>query len=94
MSAITSADIDKRSDILQQNKTLPDALLPILHTIQDDLGFVPDHAVPLITTALNHSREEIHRIISFNHHFLTKKTGNIKFKFAVLNSASLSTQER
>ncbi|NQY64420.1 MAG: formate dehydrogenase subunit gamma [Alteromonadaceae bacterium] len=75
MSAITSADIDKISDILQQNKKLPGALLPILHAIQDALGFVPDDAVPLIATALNQSRAEIHGVISFYHHFLTKKTG-------------------
>ena len=75
MSAITSADIDKINDILQKNKTLPGAMLPILHAIQDELGFVPDESVPMIASALNQSRAEVHGVISFYHHFLTKKPG-------------------
>ena len=75
MSAITTADIEKISDILQKNKTLPGALLPILHAIQDQLGFIPKEAVPIIASALGQSRAEIHGVISFYHHFLTKKPG-------------------
>ena len=78
MSAITSADIDKINDILQKNKTLPGAMLPILHAIQDELGFVPDESVPMIASALNQSRAEVHGVISFYHHFLTKKPEKLK----------------
>ncbi len=44
-------------------------LLPILHGIQDAIGFVPAAAVPLIAEALNLSRAEVHGVISFYHHF-------------------------
>jgi formate dehydrogenase subunit gamma len=47
----------------------PGALLPILHDIQDALGYVPDATVPLIAKALNLSRAEVHGVISFYHHF-------------------------
>jgi len=47
----------------------PGALLPILHDIQDALGYVPDAAVPLIAKALNLSRAEVHGVITFYHHF-------------------------
>jgi formate dehydrogenase subunit gamma len=45
------------------------ALLPILHTVQEELGHVPDAAVPLIARALNLSRADVHGVISFYHDF-------------------------
>ena len=53
----------------------PGALLPILHAIQDAIGWVPPQAVPLIATALNQSRAEIHGVISFYHHFRSTPPG-------------------
>ncbi len=47
----------------------PGALLPILHDIQDTLGYVPEEAVPLIARALNLSRAEVHGVITYYHHF-------------------------
>lgn len=47
----------------------PGALLPILHGIQDALGYVPPDSVPLIAEGLNLSRAEVHGVISFYHYF-------------------------
>lgn len=47
----------------------PGALLPMLHQIQDSLGYVPASAVPAIAEALNLSRAEVHGVISFYHDF-------------------------
>ncbi len=47
----------------------PGALLPILHDIQDALGYVPQEAVPLIARELNLSRAEVHGVISYYHDF-------------------------
>jgi formate dehydrogenase subunit gamma len=47
----------------------PGALLPILHGIQDALGYVPSESVPAIAKALNLSRAEVHGVISFYHYF-------------------------
>jgi formate dehydrogenase subunit gamma len=44
-------------------------LLPILHAIQDALGYVPAAAVPTIAEGLNLSRAEVHGVISFYHYF-------------------------
>ena len=41
----------------------------ILRRIQDELGWVPRDAVPLIAAALNLSRAEIHGVVSFYHDF-------------------------
>jgi NADH:ubiquinone oxidoreductase subunit E len=51
--------------VLGAGRHRPDALLPILHDIQDVLGYVPDAAVPLIARALNLSRADVHGVISF-----------------------------
>ncbi len=45
------------------------ALLPILHDIQHELGYVPEDAVPLIAKQLNLSRAEVHGVITYYHHF-------------------------
>jgi formate dehydrogenase subunit gamma len=50
-------------------KDKPGALLPILHAIQDALGYVPADSVPAIAKALNLSRAEVHGVISFYHYF-------------------------
>jgi formate dehydrogenase subunit gamma len=50
-------------------KNKPGALLPILHGIQDQFGYVPAGAVPTIAEALSLSRAEVHGVISFYHYF-------------------------
>lgn len=55
--------------IVAQLKDKPGALLPVLHAIQDALGFVPAGAVPIIADGLNLSRAEVHGVISFYHYF-------------------------
>jgi len=61
--------------IVDQLKDLPGALLPILHAIQSEAGYIPDDSVPIIATALNLSRAEVHGVISFYHDFKTVPTG-------------------
>jgi formate dehydrogenase subunit gamma len=56
-------------------KDKPGALLPILHAIQDALGYVPAESVPAIAKALNLSRAEVHGVISFYHYFRDTKPG-------------------
>lgn len=51
------------------------ALLPILHAIQDQLGYVPEAAVPIVAEVLNLSRAEVHGVITFYHFFRTTPPG-------------------
>ena len=53
----------------------PGALLPILHAIQDEIGYVPDAAVPIVAETLNLSRAEVHGVVTFYHFFRTKPAG-------------------
>ena len=54
---------------------LPGALLPILHAVQDALGYVPPAAVPVVARGLNLSRAEVHGVVSFYHHFRSQAPG-------------------
>ncbi|MGJ0483380.1 MAG: formate dehydrogenase subunit gamma [Methylomicrobium sp.] len=56
-------------DIIANLKDIPGALLPILHAIQDKLGYIPADTVPDIAKSLNLSRAEVHGVISFYHYF-------------------------
>jgi formate dehydrogenase subunit gamma len=56
-------------DIARRLKDRAGALLPVLHAIQDALGYVPAEAVPLVAEELNLSRAEVHGVISFYHYF-------------------------
>ena len=56
-------------EITNALKDKPGALLPILHGVQDALGYIPAETIPDIATALNLSRAEVHGVISFYHYF-------------------------
>ena len=71
-SSNTQATVQKITTAL---KDKPGALLPILHAIQDALGFVPAESVPAIAKALNISRAEVHGVISFYHYFRDTQPG-------------------
>jgi formate dehydrogenase subunit gamma len=55
--------------LIAANKHLPGALLPILHAIQDAVGYLPAPAVSDIAQQLNLSRAEVHGVITFYHFF-------------------------
>jgi len=56
-------------------KEQPGALLPILHAVQEAIGFVPADAVSLIAQQLNLSRAEVHGVVTFYHYFRTRRGG-------------------
>lgn len=58
--------------VLDSYRDTEGALLPILHEVQDRLGYVPAEAVAEIAPALNLSRAEVHGVISYYHHFRTE----------------------
>jgi formate dehydrogenase subunit gamma len=69
MAVLNSDIVATVDDAIARLKQVPGALLPILHAVQDALGFVPPSAVPSIADALKLSRAEVHGVISFYHYF-------------------------
>jgi formate dehydrogenase subunit gamma len=56
-------------EVLARHAGEPGALLPILHDLQDALGYVPKSLVIDIAAALNLSRAEVHGVVTYYHHF-------------------------
>ncbi len=74
-SSLTVAQHDAVLAACARLKTLPGALMPILHAVQDALGFVPKDAVPLIAKELNLSIAEVHGVVTFYHYFRQERGG-------------------
>jgi formate dehydrogenase subunit gamma len=67
--------IDRVTGITKKLMHKPGALLPVLHAIQDELGYVPADVVPTVAKTLNLSRAEVHGVISFYHLFRSEPPG-------------------
>ena len=60
---------------IAKHKTMLGALLPLLHAIQDDIGWIPEDAYLPISKALALSVAEVHGVVTFYHHFHTHPVG-------------------
>ncbi|WP_297834545.1 formate dehydrogenase subunit gamma [uncultured Roseibium sp.] len=63
------------SAVMEDFITLEGPLLPMLHGLQAEFGYVPQAAVELIAEALNLSKAEVHGVISFYHDFRKAPAG-------------------
>lgn len=52
-----------------------DQLLPLLHAVQHEIGYVDDATVPAIAAALNLSRADVHGVLTFYPDFRRKPAG-------------------
>jgi formate dehydrogenase subunit gamma len=75
MNTLDSGVDDTIAGIVATLKHKPGALLPVLHAIQDRVGYVPPAAVPIIAERLNLSRAEVHGVITFYHYFRATPPG-------------------
>ena len=62
-------DTARALERIQELQHLPGALLPVLHALQEEFGYIDEAAVPLIAETLNISQAEVHGVISFYHDF-------------------------
>ena len=62
-------------EILTAHKGLEGALLPILHAVQAEFGYVPQEVLPTIAKNLNISRAEVHGVVSFYHDYRETPAG-------------------
>jgi formate dehydrogenase subunit gamma len=69
MSIPAPFDMTTVESIIAQRKNMPGALLPILHEIQEKVGYIPPEVVSPIDDGLNISRAEVHGVITYYHFF-------------------------
>jgi formate dehydrogenase subunit gamma len=60
---------ERATEIILDHVRCEGAALPIFHALQAAFGFIPQAAVPLVATALNLSRAEVHGVVTFYHDF-------------------------
>jgi formate dehydrogenase subunit gamma len=75
MSDFDAQSVAAVDRIVAGHAAQPGALLPILHGIQKELGYIPAEAVGRIAEGLNLSRAEVHGVISFYHYFRQHRPG-------------------
>lgn len=74
--AATEFDNDSTLDsILAEHAGMDGPLLPILHAVQDRVGYISPAYVAGIAKALNLSRAEVHGVVSFYHYFRQHEPG-------------------
>lgn len=71
-TATLSARID---EILAAHSHREGPLLPILHDVQAEFGYIPQDCLPQIAKALNISRAEVHGVVTFYHDFREAPAG-------------------
>lgn len=62
-------DGDIAARIISEWKSREGALLPILHALQEEFGYIHPAATALVADALNIGRAEVHGVITFYPHF-------------------------
>jgi formate dehydrogenase subunit gamma len=61
--------------IIATHRHLEGPLLPILHAVQEEFGFISEAAMRLIATSLNISRAEVYGVVSFYHDYRQTPAG-------------------
>lgn len=65
----------RTASIVHEFRELEGPLLPILHGVQDEFGYVPQEALRVIADELNISRAEVHGVATFYHDYRKEPAG-------------------
>jgi formate dehydrogenase subunit gamma len=65
----------RTAEIIGSMHGLEGPLLPILHGIQEEFGYVPQESLPVIAEALNISRAEVYGVVTFYHDYRSHPAG-------------------
>ena len=60
---------------IQEHQSLPGAMLPVLHAVQNTFGYIPANAPAVVAKALQVSQAEVEGVISFYHHYRRQPAG-------------------
>lgn len=74
-TVLSQKELTKIGAHIATHKAMPGALLPLLHAIQDDIGWIPEDAYLPISKALALSVAEVHGVVTFYHHFQRHPVG-------------------
>ncbi len=75
LQKLESQELERIEIHISAHQDVPGGLLPLLHAIQDDIGYVPESIYPNISSAMALSVAEVHGFVTFYHHFRTHQKG-------------------
>jgi formate dehydrogenase subunit gamma len=75
LRAIVDGDVTRIAEIIEDCRHMEGPMLPILHKVQEEFGYIPDSAKQVIAQALNLSRAEVHGVVTFYHDFRDHPAG-------------------
>ncbi len=62
-------DLNAARDIADSLKSMDGALMPILHALQEEFGYIDPAIEPMVADILNLTRAEVHGVVTFYHDF-------------------------
>jgi formate dehydrogenase subunit gamma len=75
MSVYEPWNPERGAEIIAEHARVEGGTLVILHALQAAFGYVPGPAIPMIASALNLSRAEVHGVFTFYHDFRHEPAG-------------------
>lgn len=75
MGELSAGMAERLAALIEAAKGQDGPLLPLLHAVQAEWGYVPEAALPLIAKALRLTRAEVQGVVSFYHDFRAEPPG-------------------
>lgn len=91
---LSTDELGKIESHIIAHQKVPGGLMPLLHAIQDDIGYVPEQVYPQISKALALSVAEVHGFVTFYHHFRTHPVGKHVLQICRAESCQAMGSER
>ena len=84
----------RANEIISGFKTMRGGLLPTLHALQEEFGYVDDTAMPVLAKTFNLSQADIYGVITFYHDFKRTRPGRHTIKVCRAESCqSMGSEE-
>jgi formate dehydrogenase subunit gamma len=74
-AAFRDFTLELATEVVQEFRDQPGALIVALHKLQETFGYVDEAAMPMLGKLFNLSRAEVHGVTSFYHDFRRHKPG-------------------
>ncbi|MEV4074162.1 formate dehydrogenase subunit gamma [Nonomuraea fuscirosea] len=71
---------DQVRSVVARHRDDRGALLPILHSLMEELGHIDPAAIPILADELNLSRADVHGVVTFYHDFRQTPPGRTKVR--------------
>lgn len=71
----TEWSLEAAARVIDEHAGVRGPLLPVLHALQEEFGYVDPSAIPLVARALNLSRADVHGVVTFYKDFRTTPPG-------------------